>query len=239
MNHEQLIRHSRIELTTKHICDLLDPDLGATTARIEGPTNALLAELTTLSRGLLYSPAKQLVTGVSQNFLRVDKFEHEDLWHKLANKIAAELSENFFLLNRQKLLSSKLHFDDLALQHYPQSGPDDVYGISPHRDQSGFVNLVVVLLIYGPASFYICKDKSGAGAVEIKAKPGDLIIMRGGEFGKGIGEFSRPCHFVGRVDDCRGRLSFGMRQVTQDPVGAERLRSIYEGQGGALAGSKL
>ncbi len=229
MDNFRIIHSLDPDIGEDHIQDLLNPDLGATVATLNGHVDELIQKLSRLSRNLQFTPARTTATEVEQNFSSFGKFSPRSLWNhlavRLAEKIEDKFGENVIGWNK---LNGKLDFTDLALQYYPPSSADTNYGISPHRDHSGFINLVVVLLIQGPASFFICKDRSGKDARELRASPGDLIIMRGGGFGGSLSDtLPRPYHFIGRIDYSKGRLSFGMRQVTSDPVEATRLRAVF------------
>jgi hypothetical protein len=102
--------------------------------------------------------------------------------------------------------ASPLHLDSLSLQKYEQGS----IGITPHRDGLRYVNLVCIFVIAGQGRFFVCADRSGRGAVEIEAVPGNLILMRAPGF---LGEDLRPFHFVSEIR--LTRYSFGLRQLRQ------------------------
>ncbi len=215
-----------IPFNAQNISELLDPNRGVTTTSIREMTPTLLGDLCRQAATLMYEPAKHVVTQVEQNFFGCSEFAEASIWRHMANQLADGLEHAFRRHGKLDLLTPPLRFTDMALQEYPETVGDKKFGIGPHRDQSAFINLVVVLLLRGPSAFFICKDKSMADSVEIPAKPGELIIMRGGGFAGG--SLSRPCHYVGPIDT-RGRLSFGMRQVPNDPAAAEQIRKLFSG----------
>ncbi len=230
MDNFRLIHSLDPDIGEEHIQDLLNSDLGATVVTLNGHVDELIRKLSRLSRNLHFTPASTTATQVEQNFSSCGKFSARSIWNHLAVRIAEKIEDKFGenVIGWNKL-HGKLDFTDLAVQCYPPSPSGVDYGISPHRDHGGFINLVVVLLIQGPASFFICKDRSGKDARELRASPGDLIIMRGGGFGNQSNPLPRPYHFIGRIDHPKGRLTFGMRQLTSDPVEAVRLRAVFAG----------
>ena len=95
-------------------------------------------------------------------------------------------------------------FDSMALQRN-QGGS---IGITPHKDGLSYINLVCVFVVGGRGRFYVCSDRSGRGAREIDASPGNVILMRApGLFGP---EDNRPFHFVTDIKETR--YTFGLRQ---------------------------
>jgi len=96
-----------------------------------------------------------------------------------------------------------LKFNDLMLQRYSVGE----VGITPHRDRTGYRNLVCLLVLEGEGRFYLCSDRQGRDAREIPHQAGDLIVMRAPGF---QGSAERPFHFV---RDIRSpRYVFGLRQ---------------------------
>lgn len=216
------------ELEERNIKDLINPNKGVTTISPSGNIYKLLKTLKLDFSELIFVPSqKETNTGVIQNFSVFGNFDENSIWSKLGNKISNSLFHGFCKLNYPDLLARPLKFNELTLQHYPQSKSDDEYAISPHRDQSGFINLVVIMLVFGPSSFFICKDRKGTTTIdpeEIFAYPGDLIVMRGGLFGHHL---TRPCHFVRRVDDTKGRLTLSLRQITDDQAVVKKMEGFF------------
>jgi hypothetical protein len=107
--------------------------------------------------------------------------------------------------------ASPLRFNALSLQKYAQGS----IGITPHRDGLRYTNLICIFVIAGQGRFFICADRSGSGAVEIAATPGNLILMRAPGF---LGEVARPFHFISEIGGTR--YSFGLRQLRPAPGAA-------------------
>jgi len=96
-----------------------------------------------------------------------------------------------------------LSFNDFMLQRYSVGE----LGITPHRDRTGYRNLVCLFVLEGKGRFYVCDDRSGGGARQIPHGAGDVILMRAPGF-QGSGE--RPFHFVRAIES--PRTVFGLRQ---------------------------
>ena len=93
-------------------------------------------------------------------------------------------------------------FNDLIVQRYPAG----CRGISPHRDHARYVVVVAILVLSGDGEFCVCQDRSGDVAVEIPARPGDLVLMRAPGL-RGVGP--RPFHLLRNVT--RYRRTVGLR----------------------------
>ena len=214
-----------ITLLGHHFLQLAAEEQGVAVVPIEGMNENKLRELRTDAAKQEYRPAiSTTITEVKQNFSCCNEFELGSLWKDVAFTIGAQLMSEYSRTGQSSMIDGPLFFTDLSLQKYPATDPSVRFGISPHRDQSAFINLVAILLISGPSSFCVCSDKSGRGASDVMARPGDLILMRGG--GYGGGKLSRPYHFVGPIYDPYGRLTFGMRQLTSDVAEAAKVHSI-------------
>ncbi len=215
-------------LTAAHINELVRPECGAAVITPTGNIAELVAQLYKESREFKFTNSQaETTTGVVQNFSAFSNFKRRSIWKQLGSKISQSLRDGFEKLGQSSLFQKPLALDDLTLQYYPQSKPGDHYALSAHRDQSGFINLVVVLLIHGPSTFYICKDREGTTPIEpkeIPAVPGDLIVMRAGSFGDNL---RRPCHYVGRIENPEGRLSFALRQLTDDKAKIQKLECFF------------
>ena len=99
--------------------------------------------------------------------------------------------------------ATRLNFNALVLQKYDQGS----LGITPHRDQLSYINLVCVFMIAGQGRFCICADRSGNNAQAIDATPGRVILMRALGL---LGATTRPFHYV--TDIQAPRYTFGLRQ---------------------------
>jgi hypothetical protein len=103
--------------------------------------------------------------------------------------------------------------NEVGIAHYV---PGSI-GITPHMDGKWYRRLVVVLTVYGRASFAICGSRDPDDVLERwSAGPGHVVLMRGpGLAGHRDG---RPFHLVGGPR--RGeRLSLGIRMSTRPPAG--------------------
>lgn len=104
--------------------------------------------------------------------------------------------------SRRKVFDGSVTFNDHMLQKYTVGD----LGISPHRDRTAYRHLICLFVIAGYGRFYVCDDRSGAGAREIPNAPGDVIIMRAPGF-EGSGE--RPFHYLAGIRSTR--YVFGLR----------------------------
>jgi len=98
----------------------------------------------------------------------------------------------------------RLVFNDLMLQRYSIGE----VGITPHRDRTGYRNLVCLFILEGKGRFYVCGDRAGSEAREIPHVAGDVVLMRAPGF---QGSAERPFHFVRDIQS--PRYVFGLRQV--------------------------
>jgi hypothetical protein len=138
---------------------------------------------------------------VTQTFEIVDHVPAEGPLGQAAAELAAALNDA-----RQDPACPpcpQVVFNDRVVQRYP---PCPV-GISPHRDHLRYVNLVVNIVLEGFGRFYICPERSFAGAREIPGTVGDAVIMRAPGFADSD---RRPFHAIGEVT--RERLVVGLRQ---------------------------
>lgn len=192
----------RISIEGRHIYSL--QHLGAVAIPVLEP--AELATLVAEAAALEFRKREEVTdTNVTQDFAGVERFAPDSVWMSLAANTARLLNR---ALCRWQVLGTPLAFSDLSLQRYPVSQPGQAYAISPHLDHKCCVTLVAVYVLRGSAPFCICKDRAGSDPVEVKALPGDLILMRGVGF---EGRSWRPFHFVGPVTE--ERLTFGLRHT--------------------------
>ncbi|HSS66365.1 MAG TPA: hypothetical protein VLS27_18185 [Gammaproteobacteria bacterium] len=98
---------------------------------------------------------------------------------------------------------TRVRFNDLMLQRY---APGEV-GITPHRDRSGYRNVICLFVLAGRGRFGVCADRSGKNEREISNAPGEVILTRAPGF---LGSNARPFHFV--RDIVEPRYVFGLRQ---------------------------
>ncbi len=99
-----------------------------------------------------------------------------------------------------------IHYNDLAVQRYRPGSR----GITPHRDHIRYQGLVALVILAGEARFFVCPDRSGAGAREIPSPPGSLLLMRAPGY---AGAKIRPFHML--KDVASHRVSLGLRYDTR------------------------
>ena len=171
----------------------------------------LRLELLECARAARYRPARPLVgeagRRVHQRMEVCDHFPAESIFRGFAVAFGA--------LCRARLagieggpFEGRLHFNDLMLQRYSVGE----IGITPHRDRTGYRNLVCLFVLAGAGRFYVCDDRDGCGAREVSHAPGDVILMRAPGY---RGSSARPFHFV--RDITTDRYVFGLRQE-RDPA---------------------
>jgi hypothetical protein len=98
--------------------------------------------------------------------------------------------------------------NEVAIQRY-QPGS---LGITPHRDQRRFAQLVAVVTIAGSAPFTLCRNRSGDPIQTWQANEGSLVLLRGtGLAGDPNG---RPMHLVRGPTGGNPRTSIGIRMDT-------------------------
>ena len=92
--------------------------------------------------------------------------------------------------------SATATLNSVAVQKYPQGS----IGISLHRDQSRYLNLISIFVLEGQAPFFISLDRNPSHAMAIHTAPGDLILLRAPSSAESLAEKRlRPFHAVGRI----------------------------------------
>ena len=185
--------------------------LGATSVRIldEDFRAALLKE----AGDYVYEPEEELVGSgdrlVRQQVSSFRGFPDGSRYVMLRNSFQDLLELRLAELGSYPFETS-LSFDSMVLQRYQEGS----IGITPHKDGLSYINLVCVFVVGGRGRFYVCSDRSGRGAREIDASPGNVILMRApGLFGP---EDNRPFHFVTDIKETR--YTFGLRQKRKTVV---------------------
>jgi hypothetical protein len=98
--------------------------------------------------------------------------------------------------------------NEVAVQRYHPGS----LGITPHRDQRRFAQLVAVITIVGSAPFTLCRNRAGDPIRTWQASAGSLVLLRGpGLAGQKDG---RPMHLVGGPTGGTARMSIGIRMHT-------------------------
>ncbi|MGQ0717767.1 MAG: hypothetical protein ACT4NP_10730 [Pseudonocardiales bacterium] len=97
--------------------------------------------------------------------------------------------------------------NEVAVQRYQ---PGSV-GITPHRDQRRYAQLVAVITVAGSAPFTLCRNRDGDPIRTWQAAEGSLVLLRGpGLAGNPDG---RPMHLIGGPTGTP-RTSIGIRMDT-------------------------
>ena len=185
------------------IVDGLD-DTGAVSLPVleDGFRTALL-EAAKSSR---FRPARPLV-GKGERLVRqrmeVSDYFPPDSIFRVLTEAFQRLWDEALAGTSEKPFEGPLQFNDLMLQRYSIGE----VGITPHRDRTGYRNLVCLFILEGRARFYVCDDRSGSRAREIPHTAGDVLLMRAPGF---RGSTERPFHFVRDIQS--PRYVFGLRQ---------------------------
>lgn len=167
--------------------------------------------------------ASPIVGDIYQDFYQKVQFKNKELFDDLAVKIGDIIIDTIY--KPFKLGPTvPLVFDSVIIQHYAHTNATHVYGIPPHYDHKGFVELVVVLLLEGESLFHVAKDKECTGEVLISAMPMDLIVMRGYGFN---GEDSRPVHYVKKIQEKTGRTSLSFRIYSKNEEHLNTIRKAF------------
>jgi hypothetical protein len=190
-------------LKLAHILEALD-DTGALAVPVlDDDIRVTLLEAASACR---FRPARPLVG----NGERLVRQRMEVCEHFPADSIFRVLTEEFQKLWDELLAGAsanpfegRLVFNDLMLQRYSIGE----VGITPHRDRTGYRNLVCLFILEGRGRFYVCDDRTGSGAREIPHLAGDVLLMRAPGF---RGSVERPFHFVRDIQS--PRYIFGLRQ---------------------------
>jgi len=139
---------------------------------------------------------------VSQRMEVCEDFPADSIFRAFAREFQ-KFWDDFLAEVPSNTFEGRLVFNDLMLQRY---GVGEV-GITPHRDRTGYRNLVCLFVLEGKGRFYLCNDRAGNGAREIRHAPGDVLLMRAPGF---RGSAERPFHYVRDIQS--PRYVFGLRQ---------------------------
>lgn len=130
-----------------------------------------------------------------------DRFPGGSAFFDLRNSFQALWDESFAGISEYPF-ESPVEFNDLMLQRY---APGEV-GITPHRDRSGYRNVICLFVLAGRGRFGVCADRGGTHTREIRNEPGDVILTRAPGF---LRSDARPFHFVNDITE--PRYVFGLR----------------------------
>ena len=216
------------DITNTHTEDLINEDLGVTVLSPEKENHELLQVLQNKVKQerALFKKAGKTYTGVIQNFfyrsLPEEEAYRDSLWNDFVQHLNREINHCFVKLKKETLLKDEVFsVNDIYLQRYIKNSSP--YGITPHRDQTGFLNLIAIYIVAGDSHFYICKDKTGKNKKEIPAQEGDIILMRGNYFNK---KTIRPLHAVYGVQ--RERVTLTMRELSSNSEEREKITNTYK-----------
>jgi hypothetical protein len=142
---------------------------------------------------------------VRQAYERISGFSSRSMYMRYCRALEGALNATF---GRYKHPATpRFAFNDFYVQRYT---PGRAYGITPHCDESRFVNLIAIAVLKGGGDgFCFYRDRDGSGRREVFAKSGDLILMKATGFCGARAE-DRPLHGVEAVT--RPRITFSMRQ---------------------------
>lgn len=87
--------------------------------------------------------------------------------------------------------SGKNFLSPITINMYPKGG-----GISYHRDESRYTNLIGAIAVHGAAEFSFARNKDGDGELAFGINPGDLVLMRSRIEQYITKEDLRPCHKI-------------------------------------------
>jgi len=215
LNIKEICKNFIYYMDKNNLEDLMDIDIGVTVLSPKGDVANLLYEIK--KEIILDMNLSECVGEVYQDFKQKSKFVNYILFDTLRERLEENMNNLFELEN-------KIKFDCVILQEYEYIENENKYAMPPHRDQKGFVNLVIVLLVEGESNFYIAKDKSGLDEKYIDAKVGDLIVMRGYDF---MNIKERPIHYVGKIQKGKRRVTLGFRQFTKDEKDLENIKNVF------------
>ncbi len=178
--------------------------IGATSVKLL--TDEFRMALRQEAEGYVYEAEDEVVgsgdSTVHQQISSFSNFVDESNYYLLRNAFQALLDAAFAKLDVYPF-ATRLNLNALVLQKYGQGS----LGITPHRDQLRYINLVCVFMIAGQGRFCLCADRSGNNADAIDATPGKVIFMRAPGL---LGASKRPFHYV--TDIQAPRYTFGLRQ---------------------------
>lgn len=178
--------------------------VGATSIKLldERFRMALLQE----AKGYSYRPEEEIVGSgdrmVRQQMGSFETFPENSKFLLLKDSFQSLLEVNLARLKTYPF-ETRLHFNSMVIQRYEQGS----LGITPHRDNLSYINLVCIFNIDGRGRFFLCADRSGSDAREISAEPGTVILMRSPGF---LGLRNRLFHYVSDIQETR--YTFGLRQ---------------------------
>ncbi len=159
----------------------------------------LLRELLAEAESAAFRPARESIGEgdriVYQRMEVCDRFPDASAFISLRDDFQA-LWDASLSVGSDYPFESPVRFNDLMLQRY---APGEV-GITPHRDRSGYRNIICLFVLAGRGRFAVCADRNGKNAREIANAPGDVILIRAPGF---LASSARPFHFVRDIVESR------------------------------------
>ena len=92
--------------------------------------------------------------------------------------------------------------NECSLQRYLPGG-----GISPHVDGKKFQNLVVLLILGGQGSLFVCDDRDGFNYRSVDCAPGRLVLLPARGY---MERNDTPFHYL--INVTSERFVLGLRQ---------------------------
>jgi len=121
----------------------------------------------------------------------VDKLRPSSFFFQL-RLIVQKYLESVEQAAHREIFQRPLLLNEVRIHRYPVG---DV-GITPHRDESRYKNIIAIAMLEGEAQLGTCRDRDKTDLHLIDHCPGDLILLRApGLFGT---EY-RPFHFVENI----------------------------------------
>ena len=103
-----------------------------------------------------------------------------------------------FLAKRYRfdLFRPMFGFNEFMVNKYEKGS----VGITPHRDNSYFKNLIALIVLDGSGDFYICDDRDRKNSRLKKAVPGSCILMVAPGF---LNQSIQPMHYLTNITEDR------------------------------------
>ncbi|MDO8508730.1 MAG: hypothetical protein Q7S27_03545 [Nanoarchaeota archaeon] len=94
-------------------------------------------------------------------------------------------------------LAQKANFQKTKTEVFVQKYRKSSLGITPHKDNLAYRNLISIFILQGEGDFYVCSDREKTNPVKIDSPQGSVILMRAP---RNIGEKNlRPMHYVENI----------------------------------------
>ena len=97
---------------------------------------------------------------------------------------------------RFNLFKPMLDFNEFIVNKYEKGS----VGITPHRDNAYFKNLIAIIVLDGAGDFYICDDRDRKNSRLKKTVPGSCILMVAPGF---MNQNIQPMHYMTNVTEDR------------------------------------